>query len=201
MHKFWKIQKSKSNKLILIKDKCIYRGNPKESDFNRMNLETSNLSFLNELFSIPYSYIHKIENQKAKKYIKVFYGKDSEDELIFEKEEMKNEVFKFIKSDVSGFSYSSKVPSILKYAKAHFFALFIVTGIFVWSLYIAVQIENGIEYELVGGRPGLAGIVLVIANLGVLKVIIGYVLLLLIIVFTLIKKLKSRTNIETLKRN
>ena len=34
MNKIWKFNDSKSNKLILIKDKIIYKGNPKDIDLN-----------------------------------------------------------------------------------------------------------------------------------------------------------------------
>ena len=201
MQKFWKISDSKSNKLIFIKDKTIYRGNPKQEELNRLNSESINLSFLENLFSIPYSYIKGIENQSGKNEIKIFYGKDSEDELTVKDENTKNEIFEFIKQDNPNFKYSSKLPSFLKYAKAPLFALLFTTGIFIWSMYLAIQIESGIEYELVGGgSPGISGIVLLIANLGVLKNVIGFIILLLIIIFALTKKMKSRSETEFLKR-
>ncbi|MEK6154554.1 hypothetical protein WIW50_14890 [Flavobacteriaceae bacterium 3-367] len=201
MHKIWKLKESKSNKLILIKDKSIYKGNPKENDLNRVNLETTDFSFLNNLFVIPYSYIKKIENQNGKNYIKIFFGKDSEEELFIDNEKIKNEVFEFIKTDNLNLKYGSEVPSFLKYAKAQLFALLSITGIFVWSLYLAIRIESGVEYELVGrGNPGITGIVLAIANLGTLKIIIGYLILLVIAILALTKKLKSRSETEYLKR-
>jgi hypothetical protein len=201
MNKFWKIKDSKSNKLIYIKDKTIYKGNPKQEELNRLNSETTNLAFLENLFSIPYSYIKRVENQIEKNEIKIFYGKDSEDELIIKDKNMKKEIFEFIKQDNPTLKYSSELPSVLKYAKAQFFALLFTTGIFLWSLYLAIQIESGVEYELVGGgRPGITGIVLAIANLGVLKIVIGFIILLAIILFALTKRLKSRSETEFLKR-
>ncbi len=201
MQKFWKISDSKSNKLIFIKDKTIYKGNPKQEELNKLNSESTNLTFLENLFSIPYSYIKRIENQSGKNEIKIFYGKDSEDELIIKDKNTKSEIFEFIKQDNPNFKYSSELPSVLKYAKAQLFALLFTTGIFLWSLYLAIQIESGIEYELVGGgRPGITGIVLAIANLGVLKIVIGFIILLAIILFALTKRLKSRSETEFLKR-
>ncbi|CAL2106755.1 conserved hypothetical protein [Tenacibaculum sp. 190524A02b] len=200
MHKFWKIKESKSNKLIFIKDNCIYKGNPKEEELNRLNTESINLTFLDNLFSIPYSYIRKIENQKGKNEIKIFYGKDSEDELIIENENIKKEIFDFIKEDNSNFNYSSELPSVLKYGKAQFFALLFTTGIYLWVMNYAIELESGTQYELRGGRPGLGAIVFAVANLGTLKVTIGFVILLGVIIFTLTKKLKSRSEIETLSR-
>ena len=201
MYKIWKLKESKSNKLILIKDKIIYKGNPKENDLNRVNSETTDFTFLKDLLSIPYSYIKKIENQSAKKHIKIFFGNSSEEELNIDNENIKNEVFEYIKSENPKLKYSAETPSVVNYAKAQFFALFSITAIFIWSLYLAFQIESGVEYELVGGgNPGITGIVLVIANFGSLKIIIGYIVLLAVTIFALKKRLKSRSETEFLKR-
>jgi hypothetical protein len=201
MQKFWKLEDSTSNKLIFIKDKCIYMGNPKPEELNNLNSESTNLAFLENLFSIPYSYIKKIENQSSKNKIKIFYGQDSDEELIINDKNIKREVFEFLKQDIPEFKYSSELPSKIKYAKAQLLALLTITGIFIWSLYYAIQIESGVEYELVGGgSPGITGIVLVIANLGIIKITIGYIVLLGMTIFALMKRLKSRSETEFLKR-
>jgi len=201
MSKIWKFKESKSNKLILIKDKVIYKGNPKEIDLNRVNSETNDLTFLKELFSIPYSYIKRVENQSGKNYIKIFIGNDSQEELYIDDENIKNEVFDFIKIENQNLKYSKEIPSFKSYAKPQFFALLILTGIFIWSLYLALEIENGTEYELVGhGNPGLAGIVLIIANLGHNKIVIGYLVILCIIIYALKNKFNSRSETEFLNR-
>lgn len=200
MQKFWKIRDSKSNKLIYIKDKTIYKGNPKHDELNKLNSETSNLSFLENLFSIPYSYIKRIENQSGKNEIKIFFGNDSEDELIVKDKNVKQEIFDFLKTDLTNFKYSSKLPSILSYGKAQFFALLFMSGIFLWSLYLAIQIENGGEYEIIGSGRSITGIVLFLANFGIVKNIIGYIIILLIIIISLAKRLKSRSEMEILKR-
>jgi len=201
MHKIWKLKESKSNKVILIQDKIIYKGNPRENDLNSSRLETRENAFLKDLFSIPYSYIRRIENQKGKNYIKIFFGNDSEEELYIDNEIIKQEVFEFLKSDNQNLKYSIGTPNILNYAKAQIFALLSILAIFIWSLYLAIQIESGVEYELVGGgNPGITGIVLAIANLGSFKIIIGYIILSVIIIFALAKRLKSRSETEFLKR-
>lgn len=201
VQKFWKINDSKANKLIFIKDQTIYKGNPKQEELNRLNLESTNIDFLSSLFSIPYAYIKRIENQSGKNEIKIFFGNDSEEELIIKDENTKTEIFEYIKQDNPNLKYSSELPSVLKYAKAQFFALLFTTGIFLWSIYLAIQIESGVEYKLVGGgRPGITGIVLVIAHFGVLKIVIGFIVLLAIILFALMKKIKSRSETEFLKR-
>ena len=201
MHKIWKIKESKSNKMILIKDKIIYKGNPKENDLNRVNSETIDFTFLKDLFSIPYSYIKKIENQSGKNRIKIFFGNDSEEEIYVDNENIKNDIFQFLKTDNHNLKYNAEIPSVISYAKAQIFALLSTSAIFIWSLYLAFQIESGVEYELVGGgRPGITGIILVIANLGVFNIIMGYIIILAITIFALTKRLKSRSETEFLIR-
>lgn len=200
MQKHWTIKESKHNTLIVIKEQSIYKGKPKAEDLQSINIDTKDVSFLNDLFSIPYSYIKKVENQSGKNYIKIFFGKDSEEELYVDNEHLKNEIFEYLKTDIPNLKYSSELPSIIKYAKPQLFALLSITGIFIWSLYLAIQMESGVEYEIVGGRPGILGIILAIANLGVFKIIIGYAALLSISLLALIRRLKSRTEVEYLLR-
>lgn len=201
MQKFWKISDTETNKLILIKDRIIYRGNPNQDELNKLNTESTNLDFLGNLFSIPYSYITRIENQSGKNEIKIFFGKDSEEELEIKDTRTKGEIFEFLKKENPNFKYSSELPSVFKYAKAQLFALLFTTGIFVWSFYLAIQIEHGIEYEIVGGGSGgITGIVLIIAHLGVIENIIGFLILLAVILFALSKRLKTRSEIEYLRR-
>jgi len=201
MQKFWKINDSKSNKLIFVKDQCIYKGNPTQDELLKLTTESTHLSLLENLFSIPYAYIKSIENQNGKNEIKIFFGNDSEDELTIQDKNIKKEVFEFLKNDNPNFIYSSELPSVLKYAKAPLFALLFITALFVWTLYLAIQIESGVAYELVGGGgPGVTGIVLGIAGFGIFKIVVGYAILLGIILFALAKKLKSRSETEFLKR-
>lgn len=55
MQKFWRLKNSKQNQLIFIKDNCIYKGNPEQNDISRLTSETKDLSFLKNLYSIPYT--------------------------------------------------------------------------------------------------------------------------------------------------
>lgn len=200
MPKIWKLKDSKLNKLILIQNNSIYKGNPAENDFNRITTETKDFSFVKNLFNIPYSYIKRVEKQKGGNHIKIFFGNDSEEELFIDDELIKNDIFNQIKADNPKLSHNSELPSIVKYAKAPLFALLFITGIFIWSLYLAIEIENGAEYILIGGGRGITGIVLAIANLGVKKIVIGYITLLTIGILALIRKLNSRSQVESLQR-
>ncbi len=190
MHKFWKLNDTRSNKLIFIKDNCIYKGNPKQEDLDRLTLRTTDLAFLENLFSIPYQYLTKIENQEGKKEIKLFYGGKSEEELVVDDAQVKREVFEFLKQDIPIFIYTSQLPPALKYAKNQLIALLIVTAIFLWTLYLAIQIESGVNYEIIGkGRPGITEVVLGLAHFGVSKVATGFSVLMVLILLGLKHKM------------
>jgi hypothetical protein len=197
MHKHWKFRDSKYQKLILIKDQCIYIGNPDINDLNRLNSETKDLLFLDNLFSIPYSYIKKIENSQTLNKIQIYYGKDSEEELIIDNQNTKNEIFNFLKNENPNLIYTKKLPSFITYFKPQLFAILFILGFFAYTYLISTEIEKGVIYETSGG---LGGIVLILANLGKTKVILIYIALLLIALFSIFRKSKTRSTTETLKR-
>ncbi len=198
--KIWKLTDSKSNKLILIRDQSIYIGNPNQEDLNKLSSTSTDFEFVNQLFSIPYSYIKSVENQVGNRELNIFYGRNSEEKIIAEREEIKNEIFDYLRLDLKNFNYSSQLPTVLNYAKAQFFAFFIVTAIFIWSLYLAVQIESETDFKNESLRTGIYGLVFIIANVGVTKIILGYTVLLAITLIALARRIKSRTVIQFLKR-
>lgn len=198
MKKYWIIN-DKLNRLIFIKDKSIYFGTPKDLNSNDFLFNLKKGIITEEIFSIPYSYISQIENQSKSQIIKIYFGKDSEDEIYIKDNLIKSEVFDFLKSELPEFEYSEKTPSLFKHTKPQMFAILFSTIAFLWTLYITQQIENGIEYQIVG-KPGISGIILVIAQFGTLKVIIGFSLLISIAIFSLLWKNKKRSLTKYLTR-
>lgn len=197
-YKVWLSNARKNDRVIIVTDSDIYKGNPREdTSIYRSNI---NEEKLRNLFSIPYTYIKSIENQENVNYIKIYYGNDLEEELNITDKDVKNEVFDYIKTKLPQFKYSKRLPSEFKYVKGPAFAMISVLVLFVWTMYYTVQLSNGVEYELSGGRPGLASIVFSIANLGYFKVIIIYLVLFFLAFFSLLKRISTRTETEYLVR-
>ena len=96
-------------------------------------------------------------------------------------------------SDSLVFSFASSWSSSM------LFAIFFTTTIFLWSLYYAIQIENGVEYVL-EGRAGLLSLIFSIGLLGVVKVVLLFAFLIGIGIYSLIRKNKTRSEIEQLNR-
>lgn len=131
-------------------------GNPKNINEKILTRDLEKGLIPEKLFSIPYSYIKSIENQNGKNLIKIYYGNDSEEELIIKDQETKSEVFDFLKQDLAKFAYSEETPSLLRHSKPQILATAISLILFVWTFYLANQIENGVVYEVVGGgNPGI----------------------------------------------
>ncbi|XRE43386.1 hypothetical protein ACIVBQ_001590 [Tenacibaculum discolor] len=153
-----------------------------------------------DVFSIPFSYIKSIENPEKSSTITVFYGGNSEEEIIINNKEVKSQVFLYLREKLSKFSYCKEKPKVIKYVKPQIFAILFSTGIFLWIFYLAREIEKGYQYEIVGGRQGLSGLVLGLAQFGTIKVLLGYFLVLSIAIIALTRKLKKRTLTEFLIR-
>ena len=199
MIKFWASKNNKNIDIVLINKESIHKGKIKFEELNNFSKQVENNKLPEGLFVIPFTYIKKIENQEGKKDIKVYFNSDSEEELISKNSEIKNQIFDYLKEAIPNLNYSKKTPSFFKYVKPQLFAIFFTTIIFLWSLYYAIQIENGVEYYL-EGRAGLLSLIYSIGLLGIVKVIILFSILIGIGVYSMIRKNNSKSEIQLLKR-
>ncbi|TDQ28831.1 hypothetical protein [Tenacibaculum caenipelagi] len=188
------------NDFIVVTDESIYVGKTKKyikaeliSGFEKGNIPK-------DVFSIPFSYIKSVENPEGASKIVVFYGDDSEEGIIINSKEIKNQFFLYLKENLSSFNYFKDKPKVIKFIKPQIFAILFSTGIFLWVFYLAREIEKGYQYEVVGGRQGLSGLVLGLAQFGTIKVLLGYFIVLSIAIMALTRRLKKRTLTEFLIR-
>lgn len=175
----------------------VYKGNSK---FGLDWLNDKQTDQLKELFGIPFSYLRKIENQLGSDKIILHYGNDSVEELCIKDQRLKQEVFEFLKTHIPNFTYSKTLPSIFQYGKGQIIACLVVLFLFMRTAYFANQIESGIFYEIEGNSKSITSILLAIAHLGSVKVYMIFSILLIIIIFSFIRKSKSRSEIEVLYR-
>lgn len=202
MKKYWFINENKNYFVGIGKD-AIYSGSIKKYIKSELINDFEKGIEPKEIFSIPFSYIKSIENPEGKKKIEIHYGDNSNEEIKIEDLYSKNEIFNSLKNELSKFQYTKNTPSIFKHTKAQIFAILIATGLFIWVFYLANQIAQGYEYEVVGSGKGkgLGGIILGLAQFGTTKVIIGYLLILSIAIAALVRRLKTRVPVEYLIRN
>lgn len=201
--KIWTSTEKSDDKIIAISDEYIYKGNPPASEIEsavfdlQMKGET-----LKHFFTIPLRYIIAINQQEGKKYIEVLFRGDTE-HLKIQNDTKRQEIFDYFKNTIANATLYVSKQSKFQAIKKPLIAMAVLTGLFIWSLYIAVQVENGAVYDVTGENYfSVAGIILLIASLGVTKLIITYASLLTIAGISMIKKYKNPVikNMLILKR-
>jgi len=190
--KFWTSTQKNDDKIIAFVNDTIYKANPRIDDIDKyiLDLKTKNISYP-AFLGIPLRYISQINQQENKKYIEVIFRGDTE-HLRIENDKQRSEVFEFFKENIPGANYYIIKQSKIQAIKAPLIAIVIIVIIFLWSLIIAIGIESGNEYDVTGERyHSIAGIVLIFASLGVVKLIAIFGSLLSIACFSLYRKYKN----------
>ena len=198
MKDFWLLP-DKANRLIFINDTHIYLGNPKNADSLSLEKELRLGNIPKNLFSIPFSYLAKIESPEQKKYIQVFYNGDAKHQLNIENQHTKKEVFDLLKIKLPNFNYHKEKPPFLKHSKPPLLAMLIMTLLYSYLLYLSLELDQGTEFEFRGGRgSGLGAMFVGLASLGVFKITVGYFSVMAIAIYSFYRKAVGRTLTEYL---
>jgi len=195
----WKTENPKDDKIIAYFNQTIYKGNPKpgEVDQDILTLKTSNIPQGN-YFGIPLRYISTINLQDGKDYIEVLFRGDSEHLKISDLQK-REEIFEYFKQIIPGNVFFINEYSKLKAGKKPLIALGVLIPVFLWALYIAIEKEQGVDYDVTGQNyNSLAGIILVLASLGVKNLVLLFGALFSIAIFSFIRKTKKPPVIKQL---
>lgn len=198
MTKHWIFTDSKSEKLILITSTHIHVSNSKKSFIENYLSDIKKNIIPKDLFGIPYNYIKNIVSLKNK--IVIHYGHDSKEEIRISSQVKKEEVFIYLKESINYLSYSFEKPSLFSHTKAELLVSLSILGLFLWSTFLANEIEHGVEYELVGNKPGLGALALLLAEFGTIINLLFILIISLIAFYIISLKVKNRSKIETLTR-
>ena len=199
--KIWRGNEKTDDRIIAYSNNTIYKGNPPLEEINHIISEMKNdrIPTLN-FIAIPLHYIKKIRYQEGKNQIEILFGKESSEELKIKDLLLREEVFNYLKLHIPGCTYSHDKYSSLRAGKKPLIAMTVVSILFLWSLYYAIEFDRGNEFEISNGHyNSLTGIILAIASYGVKTVIIVFGSLLAIAIFSLIRKIKNPPVINTLK--
>ena len=189
--KIWTSTMKGDDKVIAFFDGMIYKANPKNNEIESyvFDLKTNKNSALG-FFTIPVGYISEINMTQGKNYLEILFRGDYE-HLKINDSKIKSEVFNFFKENIPNTSYASVTESKIMYAKKPLIALTVILIAFLWSFFIAKGMEQGNEYDVYGQHyDSFAGIILVLANLGVTNLCLLFGSLFLIAGIRLFRKLK-----------
>ena len=199
--KYWYVNHNATYIVVITIDKLFF-GSIRKENRKKIQEVLDNNQVPDFLFGIPFSYIKKIESPLNNKNILIQYGKDSEEEFTVEIHKIKAEIIFELKNKLNQFEYKLEKPKVFKHIKPQFFSIVFVTLIFLWVYSLAVDIESGLIYEYSdGARKGLSNLFVGLAQLGTVKIILGYLFLLGVCSLSLISKLKNRTETEFLIRH
>ena len=196
----WVSKEKADDKIIAFANQTIYKGNPKPEEVDAVAFELKTKQNIpSALAGFPLSYIKAINLPEGKKYLELFFGKDSYEELNITNEQKKQDIFNWFKTNIPGSEYNLYKPTFLQAGKKPLIAFFVVAAFFLWTLYVAVGIESGEEYDVSGQHyHSIAGIVLAIASIGVKKVILVFGSLMAIAVVSFIKKVRNPAVIHSI---
>jgi len=200
--KIWTSEEKSNDRIIAIIDDTLYKCNPSVNEINDfvIALRMKNVPEKKTL-SIPTSYIRQIQHEEGKKYIQVFFGQGSEEHFRITDEKRLQEVFEQLQLFASNSPATTVRYTWWQAGKKPLIALGVVTALFIWTLTLAIGIEAGTDYDVVGHHyNSLAGIVLMLANFGVRNVIIIFVALMAIAGYSFIKKARKPPVFHVLKR-
>jgi hypothetical protein len=198
--KIWTSNEKGDDKIIVYSNDMIYKANPPASEIDQylFDLQLQHTPSKN-YFGIPLRYIAEINQQEGKNYIEIIFRGDSE-HLKIKDDKTRSEIFEFFKQNIPGATTSIVRQSTLQSVKKQLIAMAVISIIFSWSLYLAKGIEEGNDYDVTGQRyHSIAGIVLLIASMGVKKILVIFSLLLLIAGIRLTRNYKNPVVKNTLR--
>lgn len=190
--KIWTSTEKGDDRIIAYIDHTIYSGNPKLTDLDAC-VEDLKIRKMpdNSFISIPQRYLKSINLESGNGFIEVLYGADSSEHLRIKNENTRTEIFEYFKANIPNSISSLENYSKVRAGKKPLIAMVVVALIFSWALYVANGLESGNEYEVVGSQRSLASIILVVAALGVKKVILIFGVLFAIAGLAFAKKISK----------
>jgi hypothetical protein len=190
MTEIWLNSEKGNDKLIAFADGTIYKANFKtDEEADEMARALRSGSFdSRKLWEIKAKHCKEIRLQDGKPYIELFFGKEGEEQLRITDEYKRHQVFDIIKANTPGNATTEKWNAF-RAGRKPMIAFFVVLGLFLWTLYYAIQIENGTEYYFKGnGGFSLTGIIVTIASMGLVNTIIVFSILLGLAIFSFVRK-------------
>jgi hypothetical protein len=198
---YWTSNLKSDTKFICIHDNVFYIANPKPTALDSVITDFKYHNTPPTIgMGIPFNYIHSIRLYEGKNMIELNF-RDSTEEIIISDPVKKEEVFVHLRNAIPGFKYYVDTYSKLRAGKKPLIAMLVIIGLFLWSFFIAYETEHGTLYDVEGQHyHSIAGIILVLANLGTLNLILIFGILLVITLIIFFNKIKQPTVVRVLTR-
>ncbi len=198
IEKIWINRKESGHNFILFHNYIHYRRKVDKDSISLVENELKHEKISDKFIGLPITYIKKIEFRDDDKFINISYGSDSVDSIEINDQPLRKEVFEYLKTNTNLKKNYIKKPGVLNRIKKPLIALLVVVVIFIYVYSIMNGLNEGYEYEIVGGRrgAGLGGIILGLAHFGLMKNILIFAPLALIAMYRIKKNLDNDSEIH-----
>ena len=199
IEKVWINKDDSGHNFILFNDNILYRRSVKKDHYFEVAQEVNQGKISDKFMGLPVSYMKHVEYRDDDKYLNISYNQESVDSFEIINNETRKEVFDFLKTQTDNKASGVEKPSVLSRIKKPLIALAVIGGIFAYVYSVISGMNQGYEYEVVGGRrggPGLGGIVLGLAHLGLMKNALLFGPLALIAIYRMKKNLDNNSEIH-----
>ncbi len=193
MDKIWISNKKGEDKIIAIGNDMIYKANPKANKLSEyVTAFNNNDTNSKDIINIPFSYIEYIKYREKKNNILIQFGKDSKLFLKIKDDTKIKEIFYYFKENIPDIFYKFDKYTIINTVRRQLYAFGITLVLFLKTLYIAYNIENGtLDDVFMTGRI-MSYIAYCVAHLGVKYVTVTFIGLFTIVIYSMIRKLLKR---------
>lgn len=192
--KHWLIPQKRDSLLVLMTNKKLYKGIIKNGDKQLSTQQTINNGHIPKgLFSIPLSYIKRLQYQAESNIFEIYLSKEDNIELNIPEQETRADLFTHLQNYLKAFQYRYEEYSWFKASKKPLIALLILNLLLTWGYYVAHQIESGVyirEHFI---------IILAIASLGTALILLIAVIINSLLLFRIIMKIKNAPKMHILE--
>ncbi len=199
IEKTWINRNGTGHNFVLFDNNILYRRHVKKYKIPLVEKELNQGIISDKFIGLPVAYMKQIEYRDDDKFINISYGNDSVDSIEIKNQTLRKEIFDYLKSNTPNRENYVERPSVLARIKKPLIALAVIGGIFMYVYSVIDGLNQGYEYEIVGGRrgsPGLGGVVLALAQLGLIKNLLIFMPLALIALYRIKVNLENNSEIH-----
>lgn len=199
LQKIWINNQPKEHTFIIFHENILYRRKVSKDDFHKVQKELNQGIISDKFFGLPIPYLKTVSFREDSPKIAIVFNQDSEDEIEISDHSLRKEVFDYLKENTNYLSFSEAKPSLFSRIKKPLIALAVILAIFAYVYSIIDGLNQGYEYEVVGGRgPGIASLVLALAHLGLAKNLLIFFPFVGLILYRMVKNYQDDMEIHRL---
>ncbi len=164
--KYWVNRAPEEHTFIVCHAEKIYRLKTREEDIFRIRQQLEKGQLDPAFLGVPESYLRYVEFKEDEPALSLHYGKKTEDKIIVSKEKLRREIFNYLRENTQRNTHEVKQISLLKKVARPGTALLVIALLFGGVIYFLLEAQRGNYYTVEGHNPGLLGLWIGLADLG-----------------------------------